>query len=443
MDRNIRDGIFATLPGIEGAESSFLAFEQGQPVLHLDLSPLDSAQLLQQRRIEGYTRNVARFTATLNGSFTTNGRFTCALDDLLVEVPWDEDRGGFDRDVVHSAFAFFDPRAVDQFFFQEFLALGTAVDGEVISLDNADLAHKYTPAHAKNLAISLTTRSALYGPAADVLSRSNYERVCLRMDFTEPTDLDTARRKIAAVQSLIEAIGKPGPHYLRELSVLSSEPGTEGLSIVDWWSKVLLGERGAVPNSDGDPLRSGGFSDGRLGPTGLKELGGLAALGRWIDLCDDVPHLLSVLDAQSRGFALDARASILSLAVGWEHLAAHSRGAVEQAAWREISALVTDAKEYLEVHRQMIELCWNTYTKIKHVALRGGESDSRATIRDDDHESLELAAEFMYLATLAAAFKIADIPDPYPVTFRLFAHDDERGWWPQWTEVATTYSKTS
>src|SRR5699024_10439261 len=231
MDRSIRDGIFATLPGIEGAESSLLAFEQGQLVLHLDLSPLNSAQLLQQRRIEGYTRNVARFTATLNGSFTTNGRFTCALDDLLVEVPWDEDRGGFDRDVVHSAFVFFDPRAVDQFFFQESQALGTAVDGEVISLDNADLAHKYTPAHAKNLAISLTTRSALYGPAADVLSRSNYGRVCLRMDFTEPTDLDTARRKIAAVQSLIEAIGKPGPHYLRELSVLSSEPGTEGLSI--------------------------------------------------------------------------------------------------------------------------------------------------------------------------------------------------------------------
>ncbi|MGP9539367.1 hypothetical protein ACT3SP_15265 [Brachybacterium sp. AOP43-C2-M15] len=408
-------------------------------MLHLDLSLLDAAQMVQSPVIEGYTRSGARFTAVLDGSFSTTGRISCVLDDLLVDDPWDENRSGFDRDIVHTVFALFDPRAIDQFFFQDFRGLGKAIDGEVLELVGTDLVHKYSPAQVDGLSLSMTTKSAQFSRAAEELARSSQERIALRLDFEHPVPLEAARRKIAAMQSLIEAVGKPSFHYLRELTIYSSNRGEPGSSVVDWWSRGLLGDRGTVPSSKVDPLRSGGIGDRRLGPAGLKELGGLPALLRWVALCDEVPHLLSVLDAHARGLAIDARGSILSLAVGWEHLAARSRGTIESAAWREIAQLLTGDEDRLLLHRQMIELCWNTYLQIKHVALRGGATDNRRAVPDDDHDALALAADFMYSTVLATAFTIAEIPIPNALTQRLFAHDDARGWWPLWTTVAEKY----
>lgn len=438
MDKSIRDGIFATLPSL-GPASGLLAIEHGHPVLHLDLSLLDTAQLLRSPDIEGYTRNGADFTAVLESSFTTNGRVSCALDDLLVDDPWAEDRTGFDRDVVHSVFAFFEPRAVDQFFFQDFRGIGMAVEGEALELVGTDMVHKYPSAQQDGTTLSLTTKSAQYSRAAEAVARSSQERIGLRFDYETPVRLEEARRTIAAVRSLLEAVGKPAHGYLRELTIHSSKSGEPASTVVDWWSRGLLGDRGTVPGPEADPLRRGGFGDTRLGPAGLEELGGLSALLRWIALCDEVPHLLSVLDSHARGLALDARASILSLAVGWEHLAARSRGSVESAAWREIAQLLTEGKDHLGIHRHMIELCWHTYLQIKHVALRGGAGDSRRAIPDDDHDAIGLAAEFMYATLLAAAFTMARIPIPDVLAQRLFAHDDRHGWWPEWTAVTETY----
>lgn len=439
MDKNIHDGVFATVVSPENA-SGLLAMEHGRPVLHLDVSPLDAGRVALSTAIEGFTRTGAHFMAVPDDSFTTNGRMSCLLDDLLVGDPWNESHIKFDRDVVHTAFAFFDPRAIDRFFFQDFRGVSMAIDGEVLELVSTDLVHKYSPARSDGLSLSMTTKSAQYSKAAEDLARSSQERIALRLDFESPVSLEEARRKIAAIQSLIEAIGKPGFNYLRELTIYSSEHNEPASAVVDWWSRGLLGDRGTVPSLDRDPLRSGGVGDGRLGPAGLDELGGLSALLKWIALCDEVPHLLSVLDAHARGLEIDARGAIVSLAVGWEHLAARSRGTIEPAAWREIAQLLTDDDDRLLIHRQMVELCWNTYLQIKHVALRGGAADSRRTIPDDDHEALALAAEFMYSTLLATAFAVAEIPIPDVLTQRLFAHDDHRGWWPEWTTVADKHS---
>lgn len=434
MDRSVRDGTFASLEGFDWADRCLLTFEEGQPILHLDMPLTEALEIQNRPYLHGFTRNGSHFVATKGDSFHTMGRVTVSLDDLVIELPEHDKATRFHKDLVRTVFVFFDPVGVDDFFFKDFHGISYALDGQPLTLSGGHLVDKYAPETLDDLTLSLTTRSALYIDS-DSISHSTSERICLRLDFDQPTVRSEVRRKIASIQTLIEAIGRPTHRYLRELFLLTESVEDHPVEPVEWWSRGLLGDRRTVPDRQHDPLRSGGFADSRPPAACLHEMGDLAALAQWTQLCERVPHLLSVLDTYRQGLAIDARSTILSLAVAWEHLAAYSRGSAQDAAWREIKDLVTRQSEDREIHGEMIELCWNTYLQIKHVTLR---SSNRVTIPDSDPESQDAAAEFMYFTVLYAAFELAGISQPYPVEFNLFARDEDK-WWPEWTRVADKY----
>lgn len=409
-------------------------------MLHLDLNLREWMDLVSAPTISGFTRSGERFTAELSATFGTNGRVTVALDDLVVG-PWeDHSARAVENGQVRAVFAFFEPRAVDDLFFRNLRPVSWSIDGEGLASTNLDLIDHYQPSAVPGThwGLSLTTKSALYADAAASISRSPQERLCLVLRYDTAEELATSRRHVSALQTLIEAVGSPQPRYLRELSLLLADPDGGSDIPADWWASSLLRHRGALHDTGPESPRIPRTRGDELTGIGLDELGGLLALQRWVLLCETVPHLLSVLDSHHRGLTVDSRASVLSLAVGWEHLAARSRGAAAAAAWREIANLLRDGDDTSGHTEQMIELCWNTYLKIKHVELSGGESDARATIADDDRASLDLAAQFMHHTVLAAAFTLAGIPVPGDLERRIYLTEFAEEQSP-WTRVVSTY----
>ncbi|MDN5895931.1 MAG: hypothetical protein L0H93_18140 [Nocardioides sp.] len=432
MDLSIRQGIFTSLASVPGAESCLLMFDDGRPVLHLDMGHDEWMTLLMRRSIEGRTREGSDFTAVLDGSFFTNGRITVALDDLLVSNPYERPDETFDSRHVRTLELALDPQAVGEFFVRDEHDLDHLRTEELIGRRIDDLVDLYDPVsmrcHGRSTTLTLSAAYSVAASAIDGFSGRNRMRLRLRWESESTIDLDTARREVTAMLCLIDAVGRPRGNPLRELRVESSAPEGSRPAAMDWWSKSLLGARGSSAVTGADPLRSGGTNGASPVLAGLGELGGLSALVKWVALCDRVPHLLSVLDAHHHGFAIDARASILSLAVGWEHLAEASRGEAKEEAWKEIRDLLAPTEGGDGSFEKMIELCWYTYLEIKHVRLRKMTNNS---IPAKDGRALGIASEFMYCTVLAAAFALAGIPIPGSLQGRLSAFP-ENGWTPEW-----------
>lgn len=439
MDLSIRQGIFASLSSVQGAESCLLMFEEGRPVLHLDMGHDEWMALLRRRSIEGRTREGSDFSAVLDGSFSTNGRITVALDDLLVENPYERSEEAFDNRHLHTIELALDPQAVGGFFAGHHHDLDPFRTDELIGRRIDDLVALYEPvttqSHGRSTTLALAAAYSSAASAIDVFSGRNRMRLLLRWESDPRIDLDVARRGVAAMLCLIDAVGRPRGNPLRELTVESSATEVSPPAVRSWWSKSLLGARDASAVTGADPLRSGGTNGASGVVAGLDEIGGLSAFVHWVALCDRVPHLLSVLDAHHHGFAIDARASILSLAVGWEHLAEASRGAAKEEAWKEIRDLLALKKGVGGSFEKMIELCWHTYLEIKHVRLR---KTTRNTIPAEDRLALGIASDFMYSTVLAAAFALAGIPIPGSLQGRLSAFP-ESGWTPEWHWVVGRY----
>ena len=240
-----------------------------------------------------------------------------------------------------------------------------AIDGEVLELVSTDLVHKYSPARSDGLSLSMTAKS---------LSIQRQRRTSSQQPgadrpapgFRSPVSLEEARRKIAAIQSLIEAIGKPGiqlPSSSRSTHRSTASPLP---AVVDWWSRAGCSEnRGTVPSLTG--IRSAAAASGTDGsdPQSSTNLGALCA-PKWIALCDESSSSTLRPRCPRRGLEIDARGRSSRLP-SVEDISQHAHAARSSPPRGERSQLLTDDDDRLLIHRQMVELCWNTYLQIKHV----------------------------------------------------------------------------
>lgn len=445
MDKQILDGTFSTVSSMQRGESALLLFEDDRPILHIDENIRGQIELANSRdsEISGYTRMGQSFSAEFVASYCTNGRLTLVLDDLVVGPIEKNYDNAVKNSTVKSVVMFCDQRSLDGFFLESATGFGYAIDGVGIKSSNLDSIINNFPAtgnHEESWipAVSVMRRSQMHEDIGTAMAGSDQERLCIILTYENEASLAGARRHVSIIQSLIDAVGRPGEKYLHDLGLVLKDPDSDSTVRAEWWSSVILRRRSEYLNIGNSSPRIPSLKRQSRIMMDLSELGGLRAIQQWILLCEKVPHLLSVLNSREGTVAIDSRAEMLSLAVGWEHLAAYSRGTARSAAWREIYRVLSESDGEDVLMKKMIEMCWNTYLKIKHVELAGGGEDARVAIDDNDVDSLDLAAEFMYHTVLAGSFSLAGLR--LPPDFDRYIHFHEASpYTSRWVSVVNKY----